>query len=534
MLTNKFFVFGIFLLVLLASALAQLTPYIQGLIVSNAIIADNSYILIELLIIFGIILILDVFSKFFLQVICTNVGFNTAEKIRRNIFSYTISKSYDFFENHKNGEILQKTNNYVYNIGSFLSNDISSFSIGIARFLIIFCFMILLNYKLTLILLVLYLFTGILITVLSYSIYRVGNNFREFELHRNSLILQNIEGLETYLAYNDGFDYLKNYKDINRKYGIVRRKFYRIYNFFNPIIDFIVGLGTVVIYQITVGQSLGIFDVGVVVAMLTYSTRIVSPLQMISSGIAKIFNIKTVAQKVYSLEGYDIPTTSSKTSINSDKIDIKCENVYYENENSNVKLQNFNITIPFGQKLYLYGRYGIGKTVLANLLIGIYETQKGKILLNDINIKNIDKKELSNIISIGSDYVGIFNGTIYQNIRFAKPNANDKEIKSVIKKAGLTKFVNSFKNKEHTMVSEKTVSEGDQQLIAFARILLKNTPIVIFDEFTRDLDKRSEKRFLKTLQEFAVNKTIIFLSQEPNIPFQYDKKIRFNQLIDKN
>lgn len=528
---NKKVVFGVILLILVASAFAQLTPYIQGLFVDEAILTQSEVALANLCIIFALILILDVFSKCYLSILTTKLGYSIAYKIRKDVFHRTINQPLNFFENKHNGDILQRTNYYVYNIGSYISSSISNFSIGVARFSIIFIFIFVLNWELALLLAGLYLAILAIIIVFSRIIFKLGRKMNQEALHRNSLILENLEGMETYLAYNDNFDYLKNYKKVNHEYGTVRNKYYWFYNVFNPLIDFLACLGTIIIYLVTYNQGLSVFGIGVVVAMLSYASRIISPMQMISQGLGEVFETKMIVDKVFNL-GEEIKTDKN-LNLDYQKIDIRCENVCFENELKESKINNLNISIPFGQKLQIIGRYGLGKTSFSYLLTGLYKCNGGKIFFNEVDITKISKQSINQMVSLVSDEVGIFRGTIMQNVRFANKQATDSAVLSAIKKAGLMPYVNSLKNKWNTKISEDKVSEGTQQLIAFARLILKNTPVIIIDEFARDLDNKKKALFLKNLAKFSQGKTLIYITQERKVDFKFDKKVNFLELVKK-
>lgn len=525
---NKKLIIGISILILFSSVLAQLTPYIQGLLVDNAILSQDLNSLITFCIVFVIVLLLDAFAKFYLSILTTNTGYTIAGKIRKNVFALTINRPYDFFENQRSGDILHRTNAYIYNIGNFISTSISDFVISLARSLIIFTFMFVLYYKLALVLATLYFISCFIIYLYSKKIYKLGKIYKKYELHRNSLILQNLEGMETYLAYNDNFDYLKNYKDVSHEYGRIRRKYYWYYNTLNPVVDFVVSMGTVLIYNVAFNNPVSILEIGIVVSMLTYASRIIGPIQLLSKKLANIFETRTIVDNVFDLATPFDEITEGK--IQCESVDIRCENLSYKNRANGANFENVNVNIKFGENVLLYGKYGTGKTSFANLLTGLYRPDSGKIYFNDVDMQTISKKDLGNIVSVVSDNSGIFKGSIYQNVRFANPNATEEEIMSAIKKAGLMPWIETLDNKHHTRIAKNTVSEGDKQLIAFARLILKNTPIVIFDEFSRDLDDKKEKLFLKNLEKFAKEKTLIYIVQIPPKKFPFTKKIKFSSL----
>lgn len=525
--SNRKMLFGTFLLIILASVFAQLTPYIQGLFVDKAIVSQNAESLIYLCVVFLLVLILDAFSVFYLSCLANKSGYNASRQLRKYIFSIIVNKPYDFFKNKSNGDLLQRTNYFVQDIGNFLTNSVHNLGIGVARFAIIYIFMLVLNFKLGLVLGIIYFVAFVVCVLYSSKIFHIGVVLKKTELHRNSLVLENIENMETYLAYNDDFEYLPNYNRVNNKYDKVRNKYYWLYNSFLPIMDFIVSLTTVFIYQIAFQQVLGVFEIGVVIAMITYSTRMTEPIALIIDGVANLYATKAVWEKIDDL--VDNENKIEKLDFCFKKINIECENVGYFNSLNGENFKNFNLEIPFKNKVLIYGHYGTGKSALANVIAGMFKAGEGNVYYNNMNIASIKRKSLMQMVSIIGDDVGIFNGTIYQNIRFGNPNATVKQIKKAIKQSGLEQYVNKMRNKEHTKISNSSVSESEKQLIAYARLILKNPQIVIIDEFTRDLEKDQESRFYRSLSRFCKDKTLIYCSEKMIDGINFDKKINFKK-----
>lgn len=517
--------FGILLLILLSSALAQLTPYIQGLIVDSAILTQQELFLTMLVLVFAIVLILDSVTKFYLNIIMTNSGYEIAKKIRSDIFKQILYKSYDFFESNKNGDILLRTNNYIYDIGNYISRNISNLFIGFARFLIIYIFIFALNYKIALILTILYAIIFLVIFIYSKKIVNQGAKYKKLELQRNALILENLQGIETFLAYNTNYKNLKNYTNVSMEYGKERSKFYLLYNSFFPIIDFLVCLGTLLAYILTFSFSFTFLEIGIVIAIITYTSRVISPMQFVAKGLATFFEATATINQVFDL--YNTPSKNEKLKLKYKNIDIRCENLCYINENTRTNIQNLNISVKHGQKILIVGRHGLGKTAFSNLLVGLYKLDSGKVLYNEIDIAEIDPNSLSDMVSITSDYVGVFNNTIYKNVKFAKPNATKKEILHAIKLSGLSTLTNKLERGYNTKIRADTISEGDKQLLSFARIILKNTPIVIVDEVSRDMGDKVKKQFLKKLEKFCKDKTLIYISENNKTNLKFDKVIYF-------
>lgn len=520
---NKKWVFTTLLLVFVAGLAAEIVPFLQGKIVSLGVEAQNQTALINILLVLGGAVILDAFAKTYIYILTNKIGFSVAQNLRTDFFGKLVRQPYQFFVERRSGDMVFRANIFIYSIGNFLSKNLGDIAIGFTRVIIIFAYMLFLNVNLALVLAGIYL-VAILFSALHNKLtYKLGKAYKHLELHRNSLILQNLDNMETYLAYNDDFSYLKHYSRVDGVYHKVRAKYHLSKHLFYPCLDFFVSLGTVLIYELTFAYGLDIIQVGVLVAMLTYANRIIMPIQNMAEGLSEIVDTGAVISKIFGF--LQKPCKTKKVHFKDKTFDIVCTNVCHQDSATGAKFENLNAFIPFGSKVAISGAYGNGKSAFAELLLGLDETQSGSICFNQTNVQNIRRTSIHKLISLAEDHVGIFDGTIFENVHFARPSAKQKEVVLAMKQANLMPILNTLPKGAHTEVSKTKLSEGTKQLIAFARLILKNTPVIIIDEFDRDLDEKSKKLFHTALENFTKNKTLIYICQK--LP----KNLKFDQII---
>ena len=524
---NKKWVVAVVLLVLISALVAELVPFLQGQLVNKGIIPHNQESLVYLLIILGGALLLDAFSRAWLYVLANQIGFTAAQHIRTNFFGKLMRQPYPFFVHKRSGDMVFRANIYIYSIGNFLSKNLANLAIGAARVLIIVAYLFVLNYAFTLCLMGIYLIAIFFSIVHSRLTYKIGKAYKELELHRNSLILQNLDNMDTYLAYNDNFSYLKNYRRVDNKYHKARGRYHLAKHLFYPCIDFFVSLGTVVLYQLIFTSGFDVVMVGVAVAMLTYANRIITPIQLIAEGLAELVGTSAITNKIFNF--VHKASKSKKIAFREKKFDIVCTNLSGQDESTGARFEKLNLTIPFGSHIAITGSYGNGKTAFAEMLLGLKGGETGSVTFNDVNVLEIRKTALNKVISLAGDDVGIFEGTLFENVHFAKPNCPQKEVITAIKNANLMDFANALLHGVHTKLKPETLSECTKQQIAFARVLLKNTPVIIIDEFDRDFDEKTKKHFFKTLKKFAKNKTLVYVCQGLPSELEFDKVINFNK-----
>jgi subfamily B ATP-binding cassette protein MsbA len=177
-------------------------------------------------------------------------------------------------------------------------------------------------------------------------------------------------------------------------------------------------------------------------------------------------------------------------------------------------LRGISFKVSKGEKVAIIGSSGVGKTTLVSLLPRFFDTQKGEILIDGLNIKDIEITSLRNLISIVEQEPFIFDDTIYNNVAFAKPGAKREEVEKALKIAelDLSKIPDglNFRCGENG----KNLSQGQRHRIAIARAILKNSPIVIMDEPTASLDPKLEQEIMSSLEKLTEGKTVFIISHK--------------------
>ena len=234
--------------------------------------------------------------------------------------------------------------------------------------------------------------------------------------------------------------------------------------------------------------------------------------------------IKILEEKSTIIDDLD----AKEIKVNKGKIEFNDVTFSYENKKV---FDKFKFLINPGETVGVVGKSGAGKTTLANLLFRLYDIDKGYISIDGQNIRHVTQNSLRNSISLVPQDTLLFDDTIYNNILFANPNSNRREVISALKKSELFEFVNSLPNKEKTIVGERGVklSGGQRQRISIARAILANKKIIVLDEATSALDSETELKIRDTLDRITKGRTTITIAHRLSTVMNSDKIVVFDE-----
>jgi ABC-type multidrug transport system fused ATPase/permease subunit len=237
--------------------------------------------------------------------------------------------------------------------------------------------------------------------------------------------------------------------------------------------------------------------------------NIVSMNQGIQTSLASL-------KRVFSI--FDMPTENSPILLHRNVSHVNGEIVYnnvsFSYDGNKFILRNISFKIKNGEKIAIVGKSGSGKSTLIKLLIRFYSPQSGDILIDEVNINNMPIEKVRRIIGVVLQDPMIFSGTIGDNIRIGKPDANKEELVSAAKIANLYEFILSLPKKFETEVGDRGVklSGGERQRLAIARVVLKKPSIIVFDEATSEIDSDSEKLVHNAMEQILEKRTVIFIA----------------------
>lgn len=238
--------------------------------------------------------------------------------------------------------------------------------------------------------------------------------------------------------------------------------------------------------------------------------------------IEQMFSLLAVEPKIKDIEN------AFELRVSKGIIEFKNVNFGYSSQRQ--ILNNINFTAKTGETVALVGASGSGKSTSIKMLFRFYDPDRGEILIDGHNIANITQHSLRSAIGIVPQDTVLFNDTILENIRYGRPSATDEEIQQAIQMAHLSHFIEQLPEGTSTMVGERglKLSGGEKQRVAIARTILKNPPILVFDEATSSLDSQSEKSILEAIRELTKSTTSLVIAHRLSTVVDADKILVFD------
>ncbi|KEJ01482.1 multidrug ABC transporter ATP-binding protein [Clostridium botulinum A2B7 92] len=282
---------------------------------------------------------------------------------------------------------------------------------------------------------------------------------------------------------------------------------------YNCLHLFVLKLASVVMVLASAIMAInGIMDIPTMLMMSIFSFVIFGHIETINNAAHVLKIIDATLDKLNAIESADFIDQNSK-DIKLSKYDIKFKNVTFGYEKREV-LRNVSFTIPENTTTAIVGPSGSGKSTICNLIARFYDVDKGSISIGGANIKDITCDSLLKNMSMVFQKVYLFHDTVYNNIRFGKPEASFEDVIKVAKKACCHDFIMNLPNGYETVIGDggSTLSGGEKQRISIARAMLKNAPIVILDEATASVDPENEHAIQKAISALVHGKTIIIIA----------------------
>lgn len=489
---------------------------------TNKVAADKGSLTIKIILTLAVIFIaikcVELVAVYYMASIGHIMGAKIETDMRSDVYKHLQTLSDNFYNETKVGQIMSRMTNDLFDITEFSHHCPEEYFIGFIKVIIAFVILLNINVPLTLA-----VFAMIPVMFFSSGTFRakMRKAQKKQRVHvgdLNSSIEDSLLGIKIVKSFaNEDIEREKFERD-NNKFLSIKELYYKSMAGFNTVNRSIDGLMYFIVIVFGGIQLVnGKLEPGDMIAYIMYVTTLLVTVKRIIEFTEQFQKGMTGIERFNEIMSIKPDIVDSTDAIELDrvvgKIDFKNVSFKYKNSPEEV-LKNFNLSIEPGKNIALVGPSGSGKTTVCALIPRFYDVDEGGVYVDNKNIKDIKMSSLRNHIGIVQQDVYLFSGTILENIRYGRPDADEKEIIEAARLAGALEFIEGLEDGFDTYVGERGVklSGGQKQRISIARVFLKNPSILILDEATSALDNNSEAIVQASLEKLSKGRTTITIA----------------------
>lgn len=525
------------LLVLILAVLNPLRPYITKFAIDDYILKSDYSGLTKLTLLLLGILFLQGGLQYLLSYITEWIGQKTIFDLRMEIFNHLQRLALRFFDKNPTGRLVTRVTNDVESLNEMYSSGIVLVFGDIFTILGILYFMFKLSFELSLV-------TLSVLPLLFYATFLFRKKAREayrevrtLIARINAFLQERFSGISVVQVFHREEKEFEKFDRINAKYRDANIKSIFYYAVFYPAVELISALGIGLIIWYGGGEVIkGTVTIGVLISFLQYTEMFFRPVRDLSEKYNIFQTAMASAERIFKLLDTKIFIKQPENPVKLEKLcgEIEFENVWfaYKHDGEMISdddwiLKNVSFKINAGEKVAIVGATGSGKSTIINLICKFYTVQKGRILIDGIDIKNIDEKELRKHIAVVLQDVLLFSGDIFTNITLGNENIKIEKVIESARLIGADQFIERLPNGYFEVVQERgaNLSVGEKQLISFVRALVYDPKILVLDEATSSVDVETERVIQNAIGKLLENRTAIVIAHRLSTIQNVDKII---------
>lgn len=437
--------------------------------------------------------------------------------LREEFFEKLQKLPLSFYDKRAHGDTMSRVTNDVDNISSTIAQTTTELTSSVLMVIGSLIIMLRLNIQLTLVV-VLAVPLVIILTRIIAAKSRIYFSAQQKSLGQlNGIIEESISGLKMVKAFNKQQDIVEDFQVVNEELYQSSRQAQIWSGYMMPLINVINNLVFALlafaggVLSISSGMS-----VGTIISFINYARRFSYPISNIAGMFSTIQSALASAERIFEILDMQEETADSEQAVEMDNPQgqVSFEHVYFSYDEQKQILRDINFEVQAGEVIALVGETGSGKTTIVNLLTRFYDPTAGRILLDGVDIRLLKRACLRNYFSVVLQETSLFSGTIMDNIRYSQCAACDEDVINAAKLARAHEFISKLPNGYQTVVTGNadSLSQGQKQLLAIARAVLSNNPILILDEATSSVDTKTEKEIQKALIRLMQRRTCFLIA----------------------
>lgn len=444
-------------------------------------------------------------------VIMSYCGQSMIYDIRKDIFNHLQELPFSYYDSRPHGKILVRVVNYVNNVSDSLTNGLVNAILELLNIFFIAGYMFSINVQLSLIILSGMPFLLAFVFLLKNIQKRANFECNNKQSNLTAYTCEAIEGVKVTQIFRRQEENQKIYHNLNTTFQKAWYKMAYLNNVMGPVTENLKQWVLCLVYIAGILWISPSVEVGVLIAMATYASKFWQPVISLANIYNNLLKTMSYLERIFQTidEPVDICDSPDAKPLPEMQGNVEFKDVRFAYDKGYYVLKGINLTVEKGQRIALVGPTGSGKSTIVNLISRFYNVTEGKLLIDGVDINDITLNSLRSQMGIMLQDSFIFTGTIADNIRYGKLDATDEEIRAAAKAVCADEFISEMDEGYNTPVTERggQLSQGQRQLIAFARTMVSDPAILILDEATSSIDAKTEKLLQQGIEKLMENRT---------------------------
>lgn len=521
-------------LTILISLSGTIRPYLTKIAVDDYIVHKNSRGLFNIVLILLATLFLQGLLQYVMTYLTQWIGQKTIFDLRMQLFKHVQTLAMKYFDRNPVGRLVTRLTNDIEVLNEMFSSGIVMVFADVFTIAGILIFMFTLSWQLTLI-----CFSVLVPLIYATVIFRrkVRAAYRDVRIlvaRMNSFMQEHISGIMVVKIFNKEKKTFDEFRRINLDHTVANKRSVYYYSIFFPIVELIGAVSVGLIIWYGGGQVVqNALTVGILISFIQYAEMFFRPIRDLSEKYNIMQTAMASSERIFRLLDNKtiIPDPENPIELKDVKGTIEFKNVWFAYLGEDYVLKNVSFKISQGENIAIVGATGAGKTTLMNLLCRFYDVQKGEILIDGINIKDIRSSDLRKKIGLVTQDIFLFSDSIENNISLGNKEIPQSRIQKSAEVIRIDKFINTLPEKYNTNVKERgvTLSQGQRQLLTFSRALAYDPAILILDEATSSVDTQSELLIQNAIDKLMESRTSIIIAHRLSTIQKCDRIIVFHK-----
>lgn len=466
--------------------------------------------------------------------------------LRSETFLKAQKLSAKYMDSHQVGWMVSRLVHDTMSIKEAVAWDLFDMADGISRLIAILITMLMLNVRLTLYVLASVPFIAIFTYIFQNKMMKAQKDIKAASSDLTSKLNEDIQGQKTIKTLLREKENLEEFKEISARYERRSKHSVTLQSLYIPSLTFLGSIATAFILKDGGVMAIaGTLTIGTLFAMVQYSTEIYEPIRQVASVLKELISMQASIDRVNSIleadvdvydtkeieEIYGDALEAPKKPLPAMKGEIEFKDVYFAYKDEDYILKDFSLKIAAGERIALVGETGGGKSTIINIASRFYEPTRGKVYIDGIDYKEMPLKWVQMNLGYVLQTPYLFSGSIRDNILYGRDDATEEDMLRAAEVVGLDELVKSFKDGYDTEVGEGggKLSQGEKQLVSFARALIKDPAILILDEATSSVDTYQEKRIQDAIEKLLEGRTSITVAHRLSTIVTSDRILYIHQ-----